>query len=60
MNAPSLHDDEQVELAVVSLHVPPVMALDVKSQVMGMPLFYRAESLLCAAMFLRLYLIWRW
>ena len=51
---------EQVELAVVSLHVPPVMTMDVKSQVMGTPLFYRAESLLCAAMFLRLYLIWRW
>ena len=50
-----------LELFVCSIHTVPIVSFDLTSRVLGGDtIFYRAETILCAAMFFRLHLVWRW
>ena len=48
------------ELLVCSVHTLPFFHMDIGNEALGRLLYYRAESLLCGFMFVRLYHVYLW
>ena len=48
-----------LDLLLSSMHTPPYLAYDYSTEMLGKTIYYRAESILCGLMLLRLVHVWR-
>ena len=48
-----------LDLLLSSIHTPPFLAYDYSTEMLGRTIYYRAESILCGLMLLRLVHVWR-